>query len=253
MRGLPPQYRPTGPDLKEMFANWGNLCCAWLMTAAAAFVVVIEPGLRSVLAFLFFGSGLVLAEGTRRARLDDRTRARVEPFRRRLRRGDVDGYGWLLRVLADLDGRTPRARRRSRVALDAIAAEQRLMDGLIVHCRRRQVSVAVFAGRLGRWGAGALTPALASLHPDGRVREAAVTAMGRRTRAGHLPFLVERAVDWVPQVRAAAHGVLRTLLERRPQLLAPAGPAAARVARRRHAPALQRLLDVTPGESAAPD
>lgn len=191
----------------------------------------------------FFGASLVLAEATRRQRLDDRTRARVAPFLRRLRRGDIDGYGWLLRVLADMDGRTPRGRRRSRVALDAIAADERLMDGLLVHCRRRRLGVEVFVERLRRRSAGGLTPPLASLHPDGHVREAAVTAMGRRVRPAHLPFLVERAVDWVPEVRAAAHQALRTGLGQRPGLLPPARPVSARIARRAHAPALARLLD----------
>lgn len=184
------------------------------MTAASALVIVVEQA-----------------------------RARIGPFLRRLRRDNVDGYAWLLRVLANMDGCTPRARRRSRVALDVIAANERLVDGLFVHCRRRQISVAVFADRLGRFGAGVLVPVLASLHPDGRIREAAVTAMARRLRPAHLPFLVERAVDWVPEVRTAAHDVLRTQLGRRPELLPQAKSAYARIARRKHAPALAQLID----------
>ncbi|GAB3850938.1 HEAT repeat domain-containing protein [Dactylosporangium cerinum] len=213
------------------------------MTAASALITVVEPAFWSVFGLLFFGFGLVLAEATRRQRLDDVTRNRLEPFLGRLRRGDVDGYGWLLKVLATIDGRTPRARRRSRVALAAITADERLLDGLIWHCRHRQISVAVFAERLGRPGAAGLTPVLASLHPDGHVRQAAVTAMGRRPlRPAHLPFLLERANDWVPEVRAAAHEVLRSQLGQHPGLLAPARMAFERVARRRHAPTLRDLI-----------
>lgn len=219
-----------------------HLFCAGLMTAAAALITVVEPGFWSIFGLVFFGASLAGGEAERRGRLDDKTRARLDPFR--LRRGDVDGYGWLLRVLADMDGRTPRARRRSRIALDAITEDERLMDGLIVHSRRHQISVAVFAKRLRRWGAGGLAPVLASLHEDGRTREAAVTVMGLRVRPAHLPFLVERAVDWVPEVRAAAHEVLRAQLKQRPQLLPPARLAYARVARRKHAPALSQLIGI---------
>lgn len=148
-------------------------------------------------------------------------------FRRghQLKRGNVEGYAWLLRVLADMDGRTPRARRRTRVALELIAANERLMDGLFVHCRRNEVSVAVFADRLGRFGTGKHAPVLASLHPDGQVREAAVKAMALRLRPAYVPFLVERAVDWVPEVRTAAHDVLRAQLGQRPELVSPARSA----------------------------
>ncbi|GAA3209976.1 hypothetical protein ACFO1B_56500 [Dactylosporangium siamense] len=241
MRGLPSQYRPK-PYRKDAFVHV-HWCCAALMTAASALITVVEPAFWSVFGLVFFGLSLALAEATRRQRLDDKVRNRLDPFLGRLRRGDVDGYGWLLRVLATMDGRTPRARRRSRVALAAITADERLLDGLLVHCRRHQLSVAVFAERLGRRGTAGLTPVLASLHPDGHARQAAVTAIGPRLHPAHLPFLVERAVDWVPEVRAAAHQVLRTGLGRRPDLELPAGRAYARVARRKHAPALSQLID----------
>ncbi|GAA2332429.1 hypothetical protein [Dactylosporangium salmoneum] len=244
MRGLPHQYRPElAPYFKDAFANHVHLFCAGLMTAASALLTVAEPGFWPTFGLVFFGFSLVLAEAVRRKRLDDKTRARLEPFLLRLRPGDVDGYGWLLRVLADLDGRTPRGRRRSRVALDVIVADERLLEGLIVHCRRREISVEVFAERLGRRGAGGLAPALASLHADGRAREAAVLVMGRRVRPAHLPFLVERAVDWVPEVRAAAHEVLRTRLGQNLELRLRARHAYERVARRKHAPALAQLID----------
>jgi hypothetical protein len=241
VRGLPRQYRPK-PYFKDLsvYVHWP---CAALMTAASALITVVEPAFWSVFGLVFSGFSLVLAEATRRQRLDDKTCNRLEPFLQRLGRRDVDGYRWLLRVLATIDGRTPRAHRRSRVALAAIAADERLLDGLIWHCRHGQVSVAVFAGRLGRLGAAGLAPVLASLHPDGHIRQAAVTAMGRNPVGfAHLPFLMERANDWVPEVRAATHQVLRSQLGQHPGLSAPARHAFERVARRRHAPALRALI-----------
>ena len=217
------------------------LFLAGLLTAVSALVLVVDP-VAGVTGLLCFGFCLCLAEVQRRARVDNRTRARIEPFLHRLRRGNVDGYVWLLKVLADMDGRTPRARRRSRIALGLIATNAILMDGLFVHSRRREISVAVFGDRLRRFGAGVLVPALASLHPDGRIRQAAVTAMSWRFRPAHLPFLIERAVDWVPAVRSAAHDILGKQLRRR-DLLRRATTSYARVARRKHAPELERLIE----------
>jgi hypothetical protein len=158
----------------------------------------------------------------------------VKPFLGRLDRRTVDGYIWLLWRLAKLDGRTWRARRRVRIALTAIGGDVRLLDGLFVHCRQRQLSVDAFT----RPGRSTLNAALASLHPDGRIREAAVAAMGRRMRPEHVPFLMERTVDWVPEVRIAALEVLRKKTELWPQ----ARSAYTRVARRKHAPAVAELL-----------
>ncbi|WP_155386011.1 hypothetical protein [Catellatospora paridis] len=212
------------------------------MTAASTLILVVEPSVMAILVWLFFGFGLVGTEAGRRALVDEKARARIGPFLRQLRRGNVDGYVWLLRTLADVEGLPRWSRRRGRITLDAIAADEQLMNGLLVHCRRRQISVAAFADRLGRWGAGVLVPPLASLHPDGRVREAAVVAMARRLRTAHVPFLIERAVDWVPEVRTAAHAVLKAELGQHPGLLPHARVAYARVSRRKHAPAVARLL-----------
>lgn len=69
---------------------------------------MVEPSFWAIVGGLLFGFPTALAEAQRRARLDDKARARMGPFLRRLRRGNVDGYAWLLRVLAKMDGRTPR-------------------------------------------------------------------------------------------------------------------------------------------------
>ncbi|GAB4054236.1 hypothetical protein [Catellatospora paridis] len=238
MHSLPAQYRPAS-HLKEATLHL-PLSAAGAMTAASAMVLVANP-VWGTAGVLLFGFGTVRLERQRRVLGDDEIRARISPFRQ-LRRGDVDGFAWLLRVLAEIDGRSPRARRNARIALETIAAEDRLMRSLIFHCRRNDVSVEVFRDRLRRFGTGTLAATLASLHPDGRVRVAAVAAMGRRLRPVHLPFLVERTVDWAPQVRTPAQRVLRRQLRRRPALLPQVRAAYARVARRRHAPVVAQLI-----------
>ncbi|MER7004087.1 hypothetical protein ABT297_13730 [Dactylosporangium sp. NPDC000555] len=87
-----------------------------------------------------------------------------------------------------------------------------------------------------------LTSALASLHADGHVREAAVVAMGDQLRPAHLRFLVQLAVDWVPEVRAAALRVLGTAFGERPALRLPAVRAAAKVIRHKHALCMADLI-----------
>lgn len=56
-----------------------------------------------------------------------------------------------------------------------------------------------------------LSAAIASLHPDGRLRERAVRVTKRRPRGPALPFLAMRVVDHVQQIRDAA---LEGLLDR---------------------------------------
>jgi hypothetical protein len=241
VRSLPREYRPKRsyrgvPTLYLFLINCG------LLTAASAAVIVREP-IWAVPGVLLFGSAFGVAEANRREHLDARTRERLAPFLGRLRCGRRDGYDWLLQVLAGMDGRTPRARRRSRVALAAIAADRQLMNGLFIHTRHRHLSVAVFAARLGRAGSGALVPALASLHSDGRIRQAAVIEMGDRLSPASLPFLFERTVDWAPEVRAAARDTLRTQLRHQPDLLPTARAAYARIARRKHAAEVGQLLE----------
>ncbi|MFD0599810.1 hypothetical protein ACFQZ4_51995 [Catellatospora coxensis] len=219
MRSLPAQYRPA-PHLGQGTLHL-PLAAAGAMIAVSATVAVANPVWGSG-GVALFGYGAIRIEMQRRVLADDETRARIAPFRQ-LRRGDVDGFAWLLQVLAEFDSRLPRTRRDARIALAAIAAEHLLMRGLIFHCRRRDVSVEVFQDRLRRFGTGPLACALASLHPDGQVRAAAVAAMGRRLQPAQLPFLLERTVDWAPQVRTAAQHVLHSRLRRQPALLPPAG------------------------------
>lgn len=54
--------------------------------------------------------------------------------------------------------------------------------------------------------------ALASMHPNGHLREAAVWLLASRTDGGELPFLLVRVNDWVPQVRKTALAALRARL-----------------------------------------
>ncbi|APR78865.1 Hypothetical protein A7982_04212 [Minicystis rosea] len=55
--------------------------------------------------------------------------------------------------------------------------------------------------------------ALASMHPNGFVRERAVRLLAARRDGGELPFLLVRVNDWVPPVRAAAETAVRARLE----------------------------------------
>jgi hypothetical protein len=81
--------------------------------------------------------------------------------------------------------------------------------------------------------AGPLSTALASMHPDGHVREAAVAAMARGARPEFVPFLVLRSTDWVGAVAGRARGALGELLEADPGRFLPvAAPIAALIGRR---------------------
>jgi hypothetical protein len=240
MCALPPELRQNdmpGPPFGDAFV----LACGVLMTLASALVLLVDPWF-ALLGLLMFGGSTIILESTRRARLAERTRARLSPFVSGLRRGNADGFRWLLTVLAKLDGRHPGARRRALVALKTIAENERLLDGLIFHSRHGHVDLAVFSRRLSAPGASSLVAALASLHPDGHIREAAVRAMARRLRPAHLPFLLERAVDWFPQVRTLAQTALRFELARRPALLPQARSAYARIARRAHAAQIAQVI-----------
>ena len=84
---------------------------------------------------------------------------------------------------------------------------------------------------------GPAIAALASFHPDGRVRERAVAAMTEPEAftahaLGVLPFLIVRTTDWVTPVRIAARARLAVILDRFPALLLPAAKAVVRLARR---------------------
>jgi HEAT repeat protein len=54
--------------------------------------------------------------------------------------------------------------------------------------------------------------ALATLHRSGYVREAALAALADRPHPGALPFVLARANDWVPELRALAYGIVRGCL-----------------------------------------
>ncbi|MFI9812742.1 HEAT repeat domain-containing protein [Saccharothrix variisporea] len=68
---------------------------------------------------------------------------------------------------------------------------------------------------------------LAACHPNGYVREAAVTALGERDDVTALPVLALRAADWVPEVRDRARRVCARWLDRAPaEAIAGLAPAA---------------------------
>jgi hypothetical protein len=83
-----------------------------------------------------------------------------------------------------------------------------------------------------RLNQGPLSVALASLAADGRVREAAVSAMAATPDPELLPFLVLRTTDWVPQVRDRAFHALTRALYQHPVDVRLAGPMAVRLAAR---------------------
>jgi hypothetical protein len=141
-------------------------------------------------------------------------------------------------------------RRRGKHAAAALAdlvSRPALLDGLMFHARRGQLRAELqpFADRADR-RSDPLATALASLHADGFVREAAVAAMATRSRWEFVPFLLERAVEWVEPVRARALAALAEMLAEPsdPHRL-PVARGYRRVAARRHAPALAALLDPT--------
>lgn len=95
------------------------------------------------------------------------------------------------------------------------------------------------AGQAGFWAAPTpLGLALASCHPDGRVRERAVRRIAAVLTRGEAPaglvaFLAVRTGDWAPAVRDRARGALAVLLDAHPARLVPSAvPAAESMARR---------------------
>ncbi|MEV4133727.1 hypothetical protein AB0J72_16340 [Dactylosporangium sp. NPDC049742] len=147
----------------------------------------------------------------------------------------LDGYRQLLAAL----------RRRSPIALAQLSSRPALIDGLFFHARRGDLrrELQPFADRL-RKRSNPVTRALASLHPDGHVREAAVSAMVERPRPEYVPFLAERAVEWVEPVRRRALAGLHKMLTEQPARYRPlVARELPRFAARRHGPALAALLD----------
>jgi len=160
----------------------------------------------------------------------------------RVARHDLDGYRELLSLLRR------RTSRGSAVGLNNMSTRPALIDGLIYHARRGELrsELQPFADRVSRRVArpDPVAWALASLHADGHVREAAVARMAARPRPEYVPFLVERAVEWVAPVRGRALPALRTMLaehaDRYRPLVARELP---RIAARRHAADVMTLFE----------
>jgi hypothetical protein len=240
VRYLPAEYRRY-QSLPSAFLDGLCVVSAVTLSAACVLVIVVQPD-WAVVKFLLFGGCAAFFLMIRRHLLAYEVRVRLRPFLGGVRRGDVDGVGWLLEALAAMDGWTPYARRRARAALAAVVSSEQLLEALIFHGRRGHVSVAAFSKRIGSRFAGPLAESLASLDPDGRVRESAVLAMARRPCPDQLRFLVERSADWVPQVRSAAQQALRTQLAQWPELVPRAQAASHRIARRAHAAEVFNLV-----------
>ncbi|GAA0430379.1 hypothetical protein Aca07nite_39130 [Actinoplanes capillaceus] len=133
----------------------------------------------------------------------------------------------------------------AQAALRRLSASPAILDKLFRHARQGNLTeqLRLFTAAAILPEAPALARALASTDRNGDVREKAVLAMGRRPVPEFVPFLVERAVDVVEPVRAAALEVLRELIAAKPyacrELLVR---AAARVERRDHATPVQGLV-----------
>ncbi|MBB2947764.1 hypothetical protein FB565_007535 [Actinoplanes lutulentus] len=136
----------------------------------------------------------------------------------------------------------------ARAALRKLSTHPYLLDGLVHHARRGDLAeqLRLFAAAAVLPGAPPLACALASLDRNGYVRERAVRAMGRQPAPEFVPFLVERAVDAVEPVRAAALSLLRALIDAEPAVYQEAlASAASRIERRRHAPAVLALISIS--------
>ncbi|MGX6601461.1 hypothetical protein ACWKSP_04880 [Micromonosporaceae bacterium Da 78-11] len=208
----------------------------------ARFGVVLVRDARVAVPSLLLAGGIVLAFTSARNGIAATVGARTERLRSMrffLVRHDPDGYRELLTLLRR------RARRTRPVAL-ALLDEPQLVDGLIFHARRGHLRAELqpFADRVrGDARPDPVALVFASVHADGHVREAAVAAMAARPRPEYVPFLVERAVEWVEPVRARALATLHDLLTAEPGTYRPLIIVEfPRVAARRHAPALAALL-----------
>ncbi|BCY09061.1 hypothetical protein [Actinoplanes sp. L3-i22] len=183
----------------------------------------------ATLCLLFFGGGAVFMLHLWRREAVTEATAEIAALVLSTGRHDLPGYQRLIPALTPLRGA------RAAAALAGLQDCAKSLDGLFLHARRREL-----AG-LPEPGDTPLSWALASLHPDGHVREAAVNAMGRQPQSVFAPFLVERAVDHVGAVRSAALAGLRALLADESAWM-PVARSYRRVAGRRHADALAELL-----------
>ncbi|MEV4442168.1 hypothetical protein AB0K09_24820 [Streptomyces sp. NPDC049577] len=83
--------------------------------------------------------------------------------------------------------------------------------------------------------------AVALCHPDGRIRQAALTSPGA---AALLPLVAVRCADWVAPVREVARAVLRDALPgATPEVLGAVAAVILRVAQRRHGGSAEELLE----------
>src|SRR5690349_10587266 len=176
----------------------GLWVCA-LFTLVSPVWIVRDP-LWGSAGLLFFGGGVALLCHEWRLRAAEAVVAEIRDIAGRVARHDLDGYRRLVDKLEPLRGR------RAAGALVVLSGCANLLDGLFYHARRCEID------GLPGTGKEPLTWVLASLHPDGHVRESAVAAMGRVPRPEFVPFLVERAVERVDTVRGAALSALREML-----------------------------------------
>ncbi|MFI9202867.1 hypothetical protein [Streptomyces sp. NPDC053048] len=83
--------------------------------------------------------------------------------------------------------------------------------------------------------------ALALCHPDGRIRQAALTSPGSTAL---LPLIAVRCADWATPIREVAQTVLGSALPKAaPEMLATVAAVVLRVAQRRHGGFAQQLLE----------
>jgi hypothetical protein len=155
----------------------------------------------------------------------------------------------LLDLLDDIQiGRTPSALRAKSVAFEVLTAEPDVLVALDRRARRSSsngglptFALKTAAELLAAGSTEPITVALAALHPDGYVREAAVATMIADSHAypGYVPLLVLRAMDWVDPVRAVAGAGLDVFLrDHAPTMVRPALVTALRLAHRNDGPAM---------------
>lgn len=97
--------------------------------------------------------------------------------------------------------------------------------------------------RIGRPGASTLALVMASFHPVGFVREAAVARLAEIDDSIALPVLALRAADWVPQVRDRARDAIARRVASSVTSMLGVGPVALMLADRAHGAWLHRRLD----------
>jgi hypothetical protein len=201
-------------------------------------ILVNDPALAT--ACLAIGVVVVLGPMQAHRWVAARRQDRADRFRRlmeRPARHDLEGYRQLLTAL----------RRRPPIALAQLSDRPAVIGGLFFHARRGDLrpELQPFADRVGQ-RPNPVTWALASLHADGHVREAAVSGMVKRPRPEYVPFLSERAVEWVEPVRLRALAGLRKMLTEQPARYRPlVARELPRLAARRYAAALAALLEST--------